>query len=210
MTKFALLFAASAASITGATAVSAQSASGIVIIDQATAVNNSTAMATAIGQIKTTYAANIAQVDARAKVLDTELRTKATAFDAARRVPNANKATLQSQYAALQTAQQQAQSELANLSAPYEKAKEYAVEQIAAHLPTALKAVMAKRSASLVLAPVQQVVISYSPSMEATADLTAELNVEVPTVSIAAPANWQPGQPVPGQTPAPAASGAGR
>ena len=204
MTKISLLLSAAALAATGASAQSAN----IIVVDQVQAINNSSAMTTAIGQIKTTYAANIAQVDARAKTLDTDLRAKASAFDTARRATNGSKVALQNQYAALQAAQQSAQSELAGMAAPYEKAKEYAVEQIAGHLPTALKAVMARRGASLVLAPQQQVVVSYNPALDATTDLTTELNTEVPVVSIAVPANWQPGQAVPGATPA--AAGPGR
>ena len=171
-------------------------ADGVIIIDKDAAIQGSAALQGAVAQIKVTYAATITQWEARGKALDAGLQPQVVAFQAAQKVANPNRVLLQSQYAAIQAKQQEGAAELQRMFAPVQRAQDYAVTQIGTHLESALKAVMTKRSANVVLVP--QATVAYQPSAEATQDLIAQLNVEVPSVSTAVPAGWVAGQPIPG------------
>ena len=173
------------------TAASAQAVTNVAVANVEEAVQRSGAFTVAVGQIKTTYKAQIDAFDARQKSLQAELAPLVTAFQTAQRAPNPNQAALQTQATAIQTRQQSAQRELQTLALPFGRAQAYVEEQISAKLEPALKAAMTKRKVSLVVAP--QATISYQPTADITNDIVAELNTLVPTVSIAVPANWQPG-----------------
>ncbi len=195
----AVLFAA----LTPALAA-AQAASNVIIIDKDAAVQSSAALQGAVAQIKVTYASTIAQWDARGKALEAALQPQIAAFETAQRAAAPNKVALQTQYNAIQAKQRDGSAELTRIFAPVQRAQDYALTQIGTHLGSALKAVMLKRGASIVLVP--QATLSYQPAADATKDLTDQLNVEVPTVSTAVPAGWQAGQPIPGTTAAPPAT----
>ena len=186
----AALLAAAPLIIAMPVAAQAQAVEGIAVADIQGAVQKSAAFITAMGQMKTTYATQIATFEARSKVLQGEIAPLVTAFQAAQKA-NTPQATLQTQYAAIQTKQQSAQAELQRLSAPIARAQGYVEEQIGAKLDTAIKAAMVARKVNLVLAP--QATISYQPSVDITDAIVAELNRNVPTVGITPPAGWQPG-----------------
>ena len=177
----------------------AQAVEGIAVADIQGAVQKSAAFITAMAQMKTTYAPQIATFEARSKALQAEMTPMVTAFQAAQKA-NTPQATLQTQYTAIQTRQQAAQTELQRLSAPIARAQGYVEEQIGAKLDGAIKAAMVARKVNLVLSP--QATISYQPSVDITDAVVAELNRTVPTVSITPPAGWQPG----GQGASPAAA----
>lgn len=181
-------------------------ADGVIVVDHDAALSNCAAIANAISQIKTTYAATIAAVEAKAKAQDAMMQPKVAAFQAAQKVPNANRAVLQNQYNELVQMQQANTQELQKMALPYERAKAYAIAGVEAHFGSALKTVMEKRAATIVIA--QQATLSYKPAVDATTDITAALNAEVPSVSITAPADWN-GQALPsaGAAAAPSADG---
>ena len=193
--------AALAATIVAATPAFAQAATTVGVADVQGAVQRSAAFTGATAQIRTTYAAQIAQFDARSKVLQAELAPLVTAFQTAQRAPNANQAALQTQATAIQTRQQTAQQELQRISLPIARAQAYVEEQIAARLDAALKAAMTARGVQLVLQP--QATVSYQPTVDITDAVVAELNKTIPAANTNVPANWQPGQQ--GQATAPAA-----
>ena len=173
------------------TVVSAQAVTNVAVANVEEAVQRSAAFAAAVGQIKTTYKAQIDAFDARQKAIQAELKPLVAAFQTAQAAPNANRAALETQANAIQTRQQTAQRELQNLAQPFGRAQAYAEEQIGAKLEAALKAAMVKRKVSLVVSP--QATVSYQPTADITGDIVTELNAMVPAVSIAVPANWQPG-----------------
>jgi Skp family chaperone for outer membrane proteins len=173
------------------TAASAQAVTNVAVANVEEAVQRSTAFTAAVAQIKTTYKAQIDAFDARQKSLQAELQPLITAFQTAQRAPNPNQTALQTQATTIQTRQQAAQRELQNLALPFGRAQAYAEEQISGKLEAALKAAMVKRKVNLVVAP--QATISYQPAADITGDIVTELNTLVPSVSIAVPANWQPG-----------------
>lgn len=185
-------------------AVSAQAVTNVAVANVEEAVQRSTAFTAAVAQIKTTYKAQIDAFDARQKSLQAELQPLVTAFQTAQRAPNANQAALQTQANTIQTRQQAAQRELQNLAQPFGRAQAYAEEQISGKLEAALKAAMVKRKINLVVAP--QATISYQPAADITNDIVTELNSLVPSVSIAVPANWQPGGQGQAASAAPAAT----
>jgi Skp family chaperone for outer membrane proteins len=184
------------------TVASAQAVTNVAVANVEEAVQRSGAFTAAVAQIKTTYKAQIDAYDARQKAIQAELQTLVVAFQTAQRAPNPNQAALQTQATAIQTRQQAAQRELQNLAQPFGRPQAYVEEQISAKLESALKAAMVKRKVTLVVAP--QATISYQPAADITGDIVTELNAMVPSVSIAVPANWQPGQG--GQSAAPAAT----
>ncbi len=174
------------------TAASAQAVTNVAVANAEEALQRSNAFTAAVAQIKTTYKTQIDAFEVRQKALQSQIQPLVTAFQAAQKAPNSNQAALQTQVTAIQTKQQAAQRELQQLSTPFARAQAYAEEQIAMKLEAALKAAMLKRKVNLVLTP--QAAVSYQPSADITNDITAELNTLVPAVSIAVPANWQPGQ----------------
>ena len=182
------------------TAASAQAVTNVAVANVEEAVQRSGAFTAAVAQIKVTYKAQIDAFDARQKVIQAELKPLVAAFQAAQAAPNANRTALETQANAIQTRQQTAQRELQNLAQPFGRAQAYAEEQIGSKLEAALKAAMVKRKVSLVVSP--QATISYQPAADITGDIVTELNTLVPAVSIAVPANWQPGGQ--GQAAAPA------
>jgi Skp family chaperone for outer membrane proteins len=187
--KAALLAAAPVALAIPAIA-QAQAVDGIAVADIQGAVQKSAAFVTAMNQMKTTYAPQIAAFESRSKALQTEIAPLVTAFQAAQKA-NTPQATLQVQYTAIQKKQQSAQAELQGLSAPIARAQGYVEEQIGAKLDAAIKAAMVAKKVNLVLSP--QATISYQPSVDITDAVVAELNRTVPAVGITPPAGWQPG-----------------
>lgn len=178
----------------------AQSKLGIAVVDMQEAVAKSTAATTAQTQMQTTYKANIDNLNTRKAALEAELKQKAETFQAALKAAGGKPTpALQTQYEALQKRQQEAQAELQTISKPLALANAYVEEQIGAKVGDALKAAMTKNKVDLVLQP--EATVSYQPSVDITAAVTAELNALVPSVSIVPPPGWQPGQR-PGQAPA--------
>lgn len=192
MFKAALLAAAPVAAALAVPQVA--SAQVVAVADLPGAVQKTVAYTTALTQMRTTYATQIAQIDARQKALQAEINPLVTAFQAAQKA-NSPQATLQTQYNTIQQKQQAAQAELQRLSLPVARAQAYVEEQITgadgAKLNAALKAAMVARGVQLVVAP--QATISYQPGVDITDSIVAELNKTVPSVSITPPANWQPG-----------------
>lgn len=178
----------------------AQAVSGVAIADLDEAVAKSNAYTTAVSQIKTTYAAQIAQADARAKALTAELQPLATAYQTASKAPGANQAALQQQLATLQSRERAANAEVSKISEPVARARAYAQEQILLKLEAAVNSAMTKKRINILLQP--QAAIKALPAADITNDVMAELNASVPNVSITPPAGWQPGQAGQGQAPA--------
>jgi Skp family chaperone for outer membrane proteins len=187
----AALLAAAPVALAIPSLASAQAVSNVGVANLEEAVQKSNAYVLAINQIKTTYKPQIDQLEARTKALNGELQPLVTAFNTARSAPNPNQAALQTQATTIQQRQQAAQTELQRIGLPVARAQAYVEEQLVSKLDAAIKAAMTKKRVTLVVAP--QATVSYQPTADITADVTAELNTAVPNVSITPPANWQPG-----------------
>jgi Skp family chaperone for outer membrane proteins len=206
MTKTLKAALVSAAFLSLPSVAYAQAAAGAVAVaNPDEAVQRTSAYTTAVGQMKVTYAAQIAAVEARQKAIQAELQPLAVQIQTMQKAPNVNKTVLQGLITNYQTKQQNAGKELQQMSLPIARAQAYVEEQITgadgSKLNAALKAAMSKKGVALVLSP--QATISYQPGVDITADIAAELNAAVPSASIVPPANWQPGQAAAAPAPAP-------
>ncbi|RVT93806.1 OmpH family outer membrane protein [Sphingomonas crocodyli] len=191
--KIAALAAGAALASVSAPALAQFDASqGTAVINLDAAIVQTNAFKTAEGQIKTTYAAQITQVQTRQTALQTELTPLRTEIENLQKNPATPKATLDAKIAAFQTKAQTAQTELQRLAAPFARAEAYAKEQITAKLEAAVRAAMTAKKVSVALQP--DSVVLATPAGDLTPDVVTQLNALVPSVSITPPANWQPGQ----------------
>ena len=189
MTSFKTLLLAAALAAPG---VASAQVGGIAVADPEAAVANSRAWSAARTQIQTTYKTQIDQANARREAVSAELQPLLAAYQRAAAAPGATEASLRPQAQAIETKQQAANAELGRLTAPAQRAQNYALEQISARLPDAVNAAVRAKNVSLLLRP--NAALFANPAADVTAAITAELDRTVPTVSITPPANWQPGQ----------------
>lgn len=160
------------------------------IADFAAAVRGSNAFQAASRQVQTQYKAQIDAYNARSQPLQAELQRSATEIRTLQQ-NNTPEATVNPKIQAFQTRQQAIQTELAPLSAPFERPLAYAEEQITAKLDQATRNAMNAKRVNILLRP--EAVAFAMPTSNITGDITQQLNALVPTVSTAVPANWQPG-----------------
>jgi len=187
-----------------ATPALAQSKLGIAVVDVEQAVATSNAYNTARTQMETTYKTQIDAFRARQTALETDLKAKQTALNSGLQAAGGKPTpALQTQYEQFQAAQQSAQQELQRLGQPIQLAQAYIEEQISAKLGDALKTAMTNAKVDLVLKP--EATVSYQPTVDITAQVKAQLDTLVPSVSITPPAGWRPGGQQQGAAPAAAA-----
>ena len=188
----AAIAGASVALIAGA--ASAQTA-GIATAQADAAIFSAKAFDAANQQISTTYKAQLDQAAAAQTALNTQLRTILdTNKDG--QVSQAEAAAAEAPNSALgnqvRAAQQKAQPAIEAAQGPAIKAQAYALEQITAKYDPALRAVVAAKKISIVLAP--NAIQFAPPATDVTRDINAEIDRSTPSVPIAPPANWQPQQ----------------
>ena len=189
----ALVLAPMTAIALTAVPAAAQTKSGLAVVDLEEAVAKSTAFTTAITQMQTTYKPQIDALNTRRTAIETDLKTKGDALQAALKAAG-NKPTpaIETQYQQYQQTQQTAQAELQRMSQPISLARAYVEEQIVARLDDALKAATAKTKSEIVFK--KAATESFGAGADITPSVIAELNTLVPSVSITPPAGWQPGR----------------
>ena len=201
----ALVFAPMTAIALTAVPAAAQTKSGIAVVDLEEAVAKSAAFTTAITQMQTTYKPQIDALNARRTAIETDLKAKGDALQAALKAAG-NKPTpaIETQYQQYQQSQQSAQAELQRMGQPIGLARAYVEQQIVAKLDDALKAATAKTKSEIVFK--KAATESFGAGADITPAVITEINALVPSVSITPPAGWQPGgQGQPGAAaPAPA------
>ncbi len=170
--------------------VSQAQVNGVAVVDPDGAVAGSNAWKAAAGQLQTTYKTTLDQAEARRQAISNELQPLVTKLQNDQKA-NVAQAQLQTQAQAIQAKEQAGNAELQRMTTPYVRARAYAIEQIQHQLKAAIDAAAARKKAGIVLAPND--VVHLDPAGDLTADVTTELNRLVPSVSIAPPANWQPG-----------------
>ena len=184
-----------------ATPAMAQSKQGIAVANVDQAVAQSNAYTVARQQMETTYKPQIDQFTARKAAIEADLGAKRTALDNALKAAGGKPTpAIEAQYNALQTAGQNAQSELTRLGQPIQFAQAYVEEQISAKLNDALKQTMAAAKVDLIVN--NQAAVAYQPAVDVTAQLKQALDQLVPSVSITPPAGWRPGGQQQGGAPA--------
>jgi Skp family chaperone for outer membrane proteins len=173
---------------------SAAFAQPVIVIDHDAAISSTTAFQAAEQTIKTTYAAAISSLQTKQQQYGTELQTEKAALEAAGKQPAANKTVLEAKVRAFQEKAATYQRELEGMALPIKRTQAYVIAQIDQRYPAALKAVMNKHQSLIVVQ--QNATVAYQPSADATADMVAQLNTDVPSVSTTPPADWQ-GQALP-------------
>ncbi|MFM5884753.1 MAG: OmpH family outer membrane protein [Novosphingobium sp.] len=166
---------------------------GLGVADLEAVLVNTSAFRTAEQQRPVTYKATIDQAQARGKALQTQIQTLNAKLQKDAAAPGANRAALEQQAAALQKMQESGQAELNNIIKPVVYSREYVKEQIEEKMDAAVKAVMARRNVSLLLAP-QSVILSTSSAYDMSQDIVNEINRVLPSATLSPPAGWEPRQ----------------
>jgi len=180
------------ASMAVISSASAQAVPGLAVFDSERAITSTKAFTDAMTLIGSTYKPNIDQANAKAAEINARLKPMQDAFAAARKVPNANAATLKTQQDAIQKVAQDGQQEVDKLRAPLELANAYVGEQIFEKMEPALDKVMKAKKISITLLP--QATVKAMPGADITADVVTELNASVPSVGVVPPQGWLPAQ----------------
>lgn len=166
---------------------------GLGVADLEAVMVNTSAFRTAEQQRPVTYKATIDQYQARGKALESQLQALQQKLQKDAAAPNANQAALQQQLASAQKIEQSGKAELQNIIKPVVFSREYVKEQLEDKMDAAVKAVMARRNVTLLLAP-QSVILSTSTSYDLSQDIVNELNRVLPSATLVPPAGWEPRQ----------------
>lgn len=168
-------------------------ARGVGVVSLDAAIQDSNAYIAAAQQIRTTYASQMQQAEARAQALQTELQPLQLAYQQALQAPGATAESVRPAGEALQRRSAAAQQEINQLQAPYVNAITFVREQLMVQMDVPVQAAMAAANVDLVLEP--EAVLSMTPNSPAnlTAAVTAQLNSRVSSVSATPPAGWQQG-----------------
>ena len=159
----------------------------VVIVDGNKAGTECTACRTALSQLQQQGQALQTLRQQLAAPLQTEGQQLQAAIDALKgKQPDA---ALQARITAFQTKQNQAEQQIGTRAQTFERNKEYVLQQIRAKIGPAINAVQARRRANLVLDA--NATASFSPSLDVTNDVIAELNRTLTSIGTTAPAQTQ-------------------
>jgi Skp family chaperone for outer membrane proteins len=125
------------------------------------------------------------QIQQRAQALGQPLQTEAEAIQKAAggKAPDA---ALQARIKALQTKEGSANQEIQGRQQSFQRNRAYVAEQINAKLDPIITSVMQKRGANIAVD--RGATLAASSAIDATADVLAQLNTQLPSVSVNAPA----------------------
>ena len=167
-------------------------AKGVGVADVRVAAARSNAFRTASQQIETTYKAQIDQPQSRGQTLQAEINVLIAKYNEEAKKTPQNQAALQAAAKAVQDKRQAAQAELGQIGAPVDLAIAYVEDQISVRMNEAIKAAMTAKKIDLLLNP--DAVLARENNVDITDAVVTELNRILPSVSIAVPAGYQPGQ----------------
>lgn len=127
-------------------------------------------------------------VQARQQALAGPLQTEGQALQAAAAALNGKEpdAALKARATAFQQKQQAAQAELQGREETFNRNRAFVGQQVSARLNPIIVATMKARGANVAIDP--QSILAYEPALDATADVLAQLNTQLPSVSTTAPA----------------------
>ena len=139
-------------------------------------------------------------LQARQRTLATPLQTEGQAIQTAVNALAGKEpdAALRARATAFQQRQQAAQTEVTRGEETFNRNRSFVAQQIGARLNPIITSTMKARGANVAVDP--QSVLAYEPGLDATADVLAQLNTALPTVSVTAP-------PPPAQPARPATQG---
>lgn len=173
-------------------APAAAQARATAVADVRGAAARSTAFTTASQQIESTYKAQIDQQNTRGQTLQAEMNVLIAKYNEESKKTPQNQAAMQAAGKAVQDKRQAAQTELGQIGAPIDLAIAYVEDQISIRMNEAIKAAMASKKVDLLLNP--DAVLARENNVDITDAVVVELNKILPSVSIAVPAGYQPGQ----------------
>ena len=156
----------------------------IVVVDSNKAGTECTACKTALAQLQTQATAIQTLRQQLATPLQTEGQQLQTAVDALKgKQPDA---ALQARIVAFQKKQDQAEQQVQGRAQTFERNRAYVLQQIRTRIGPAIEAVQARRRANLVLDASSTA--RFSPSLDVTNEVIAELNRTLPSIATTAPA----------------------
>jgi outer membrane protein len=175
-----ILISAAAFALALPTAVSAQAAGSILIVDSDRVMSECTACKSAAGQLQSRQAT----LRARAQTLQTQLQTEGKPIQAAVDALNgkAPDAALQAKITAYQTKERSAQQELATSTRTLESTAANVQQQIGNKLVSIVETVRARHNAGIVLA--KNSTIANDNSIDVTNEVLTNLNTQLPAVSV--------------------------
>ena len=147
---------------------------------------------TACKVAQTQLQAQAASIQQRAQALGQPLQTEAEAIQKAAggKAPDA---ALQGRIKALQTKEAAGQQELQGRQQTFQRNRAYVAEQVNAKLDPIITQVMQKRGANIAVD--SAATLAASSAIDVTADVMAQLNTALPSVSVNAPAQAQSAKP---------------
>ena len=164
-----------------------------IVVDTGRIFGECTACKAAQAALKVQADAIQARQQALAAPLQTEGQALQQAINAlAGKEPDA---ALKARATAFQQKQQDAQKELAGREETFNRNRAFVGQQVSAKLNPIIVATMKARGANVAIDP--QSILAYEPALDATADVLAQLNTQLPSVSTTAPAAAAPTTPQP-------------
>ena len=156
----------------------------MIVVDTGKVFSDCTACKGAQAALKLQADAIQARQQALAGPLQTEGQALQQAVNAlAGKEPDA---ALKARATAFQQRQQDAQKELAGREEIFNRNRAYVGQQVSAKLNPIIVATMKARGANVAIDP--QSILAYEPALDVTADVLAQLNTQLPSVSTIAPA----------------------
>ena len=192
-----LAAAAIAPAATLAPAALAQTTS-VAVIDPASAILGAKAIGPAWTSVSTQYKAAFDSADARQRTLATVVEPLGKKLDTNNdgRVDQAELAAAQAakrpELIQIQAAQQAAETDIGRTIQPARLAQAWIIDQAKQKYPAALQSVATTKRLGLVLTANDAAFAA--PAADVTDDVTAAINLALPTASTTPPANWQPDQ----------------
>ena len=166
-------------------------APGVAVGNVDAVIANSDAYRAAAQQRPTTYKGVMDAAQARARVLDGELKPMIDRFNADRAAKKPD-AVLQQEYTAIQAKQEAAKDEIQTMMLPVALSEAFVVEQLEGKLDQAIRNAMTKGKITLLLSPAA--VIATENSYNLNPSIVAELNALLPTAQLVPPQGWEPRQ----------------
>lgn len=182
--SIALVLAAGVATTPFAAMAQRAPAATFVVVDTARIFNECNACKAAQAQLKT----QADQLQARSQALATPLQAEGQAIQAAASALGGKEpdAALKARATAFQQRQQAAAQEVQGREQAFGRNRQYVAQQINTRLNPIIVAVMKARGANVAVDP--QAILAYEPAIDATNDVLAQLNAQLPSVSVTAPA----------------------
>lgn len=188
---FGAAFAALAIAVPASAPAQRLGAAVIAVIDTARIFRECNACRTAQTQLQQ----QVDQARQRAQQLGQPIQTEGQSLENSLKALNgkAPDAALQGRIQAFQARQNTANQELQNRQATIQRNQQYVAQQINTKLDPIIKSVMQSRGANIAVDV--QATLATSPSIDVTNDVLAQLNQQLTSINVtapAAPANAQP------------------